>query len=265
MNRKAYLFLLLSALFCSCKSDELPATPGTEKEPQEEGLPVPPENSLSSNVFCVDFFSTLEDDGDLFAKTDVSVASQYIKEQTGMRSVVYMFDRADFTKGVSYSLNKMSYDIEIYQFFAQHQKMTTTVTQGTGIATKYTISRYDGIAQNDTYMSGCTLPVPISTPVQLCLYTTRIESMDQIKEIYAARSKALLEGGVIIGTVRNDIKDSVLEYIEDTMSLRALAYGSKDTELDLLVVVPASYVCRGIEDGKKDNLPYYRISIEKWM
>lgn len=274
MNRIGYMNILsvFLALFVSCQEADQPSTGGSSGNSGGGGgdtgntdLPVPPEEVNSSNLFNIDFFSTLEDDGYFFETRDIGVASQFIKDQKGRMSMLYMFDRADFTVGVSHPFNKMSYDIGIYQFFAQNQPTSSTVTEGTGIATRYTISDYDGLAQNQAYMSGCTVPVPLKTPTNICIYTTRIESLDQIKEIYKARSNTLLGDAVIVGTVRNDIKSSVIEYIEGTMSLRAATFGSDDTALDLLVVVPASYICREIASGQTVNLPYYKVIIEKWM
>lgn len=257
--------LALSVLF-SCQGGLTPDNGGNEGEgntPVE--LPQPPEKPNSANQFYVDFFSTLEDEGYFFESRDAGIATQYIQQQSGMKSVVYMFDRADFTVGVSHPFNKMSYEIGIYQFFAQTDKTTPTTTQGTGIATRYIISKYDGLAQNGAYMSGCTIPVPLNKSTPICIYTTKIKSLDQIKEIYNAKSKALLGDAVIIGTVDNKVKSQVVDYIKNTMSLRAEVLESNDTAMDLLVVVPASYVCRAIEPGMRVNLPYYRVLIEKWM
>lgn len=267
MNRIISLLFLMSTsvfLLSSCQAP-LPDDGKKPDSPDVEGLPVPPEEGNAVNQFYVDFFSTLEDDGDYFSTRDVEVAAGYILEQTGKKSMVYMYDRADFTVGVSYPLNRISYNNAIYQFFAQSEATSSTLIKGTGMATRYPISRYDGIAGNGTYMSGCTIPVPLSTPTQICIYTTTIRNMEQIKEIYSARSDALLADAVIVGTVDNGIKSQVLEYIEDKMSLRPSVYGSSDTAMDLLVVVPPSYVCRGIESGQRINLPYYRVNIEKWM
>ena len=86
-----------------------------------------------------------------------------------------------------------------------------------------------------------------------------------MKQIYDARSRKLLENGVIVGLVDNSVKADVVEFVETTMSLRAVTYGSDDTRLDVLVVVPPSYVCRGIENGKTVNLPFYKVRIEKWL
>ena len=84
-------------------------------------------------------------------------------------------------------------------------------------------------------------------------------------QIYKAKSKKLLNNGVMVALVDNAIKAEVVEYAEKTMSLRTMTYGSADTKLDVLVVVPQAYVCRSIEKGTTINLPYYRILIEKWL
>ena len=176
-----------------------------------------------------------------------------------------MFDRADFTVGQSHPFNKLSYSINIYQLFAQQEATKETTTKGTAMATLYPINVFDGIAQEGAYMSGLTVPAPLSTSTPICIYTTKISSLDQMKQIYQARSKKLLDNGVIVGLVDNSVKADVVKYAQQTMSLRAATYGSDDTKLDVLVVLPPAYVCRGIERGKTVNLPYYRVKIEKWM
>jgi len=261
-----YLLMMISAVLACGKDPTPPVDGGNDNDkPSEGGLPVPPDEVNATNVFIVDFFSTLEDDGDFFGKHDVDAASRHIKGQSGKRPLVYMFDRADFTVGTSYPLNKMSYDIGIFQFFAQNKTTGTSVIEGTGIATLYPISKYDGIALESAFMSGCTIPAPLAKATPIIFYTSRIGTKAQMEEIQEAKSNALLGDAVIIGTVKNSVKSEVTGFVEDNMSLRAFTYGSDKTALDLLVVVPASYVCRGVESGNSDGLPYYRISIEKWM
>ena len=228
-------------------------------------MPEPPEQENPSNVFVVDFFSTLEDDGDFFGIRSTDSAAQHISSQTGKKPLVYMFDRADFTVGQSHPLNKLSYNISIYQLFAQQEATTQTTIKGTAIATQYPITVYDGMAQGGAYMSGLTVSAPLSTATPVCIYTSKINSLDQMVQIYETRSKKLLDNGVIVGVVDNSVKSEVVEYVEKTMSLRAVTYGSDETKLDILVVVPPSYVCRGIENGKTVNLPFYKVRIEKWM
>lgn len=268
MKKVLQLLALVPLMFLlnSCEGTE-PDNNGTNSDetPEVPQLPEPPADEKYSNVFLVDMFSTLQDEGEFFEMRSISSVSQHIANQSGKLPLVYMFDRADFTVETSHLFNKLSYTDNIYQFFAQHEQTKSTVTKGTAIATKYPISVYDGIAQGGAYMSGCTIPAPLSTSTQVCIYTARISSLDQMKQIYEARSKKLLDNGVIVALVENAVKQEVAEYVTDTMSLRAKVFGNEETKLDVMVIVPASYVCRSIEKGQTINLPYYRVRIEKWM
>lgn len=269
MKRILEILALVPLMFLlnSCEGTEQTPTPDPDKEqgPGKQELPAPPSEEKASNIFVVDMFSTLEDEGDFFDKRDVASVAQHIAGQSGKKPLIYMFDRADFTVGVSHPFNKLSYTANVYQLFAQHEPTSETVTKGTAMATLYPITLYDGIAQNGAYMSGTTISAPLSTATKICFYTSRISSLDQIKEIFKARSQKLQGDSVIISLVDNSIKTDVVQYVEQTMSLRAATFGSEDTKLDVLVIVPAAYVCRSIESGQTINLPYYRVSIEKWL
>ncbi len=261
-------FVPMMFLLNSCEGTGDPVDKPDNGNGQGSGtveLPAPPEEVKSSNVFVVDMFSTLEDEGDFFTMRDVASAAQHISGQSGKRPLIYMFDRADFTVGQSHPLNKLSYTANVYQLFAQHEATLSTVTKGTGMATQYPINLYDGIAQGGAYMSGLTISAPLTAATPVCFYTSRIASLDQMKQIFEARSGKLQGDAVIVALVENSIKADVMEYVEMTMSLRAASYGSDDTKLDVLVIVPAAYVCRSIEKGTTINLPYYRVSIEKWL
>lgn len=255
--------LPMTFLLLSCEGTDPAPDPGTD--PGKEDVLTPPEEVKSANVFVVDMFSTLEDDGDFFAMRDVASVAQHIAGQSGKRPLIYMFDRADFTVGKSHPMNKLSYTANIYQLFAQHEPTSATVTKGTAMATQYPVNVYDGLAQDGAYMSGLTISAPLTAATPVCMYTSRISSLDQMKQIYKAKSMKLLNDAVIVALVDNAIKADVVKYVEQTMSLRATTYGSADTKLDVLVVVPPAYVCRSVESGKTINLPYYRVSIEKWL
>ena len=265
MKKIFKIFVLLPLLFImnSCEDKERPV--GPDPGPDTEGLPSPPEHAISANVFLTDIFTTLQDDGYFFEKRDIASVAQHISASVAKLPLVFMFDRADFTVGTSHPMNKLSYTSNVYQLFAQQEPTSATVTKGTAIATKYPINIYDGIAQEGTYMSGLTVSAPLTTLTPICIYTTRISSFDQIGTIYDARGVKLLSDAVIIALVDNSIKAEVVDYVENTMSMRATVYGSSDTKLDVMVIVPAAYVCRSIEKGMTINLPYYRISIEKWL
>ena len=164
-------------------SCEGPVTPDPEPDPGKEDTLTPPDEVKSSNVFVVDMFSTLEDDGDFFEKRDVASAAQHIAGQPGKKPLIYMFDRADFTVGESHPLNKLSYTANIYQLFAQHEPTSATVTKGTSMATQYPVNLYDGLAQEGAYMSGLTVSAPLSTATPVCIYTSRISTLDQMQQI----------------------------------------------------------------------------------
>ena len=239
--------------------------PGTDPGTEKVELPTPPETIKSANLFVVDMFSTLMDDGEFFEMRDVASVAQHISNQTGMRPLIYMFDRSDFTVGQSHPLNKLSYTSNVYQLFAQHEATTSTVTKGTGMVTQYPINVFDGIAQGGAYMSGLTISAPLTTATPVCIYTTRIASLDQMKQIFEARSQKLQGDSVIIALVEKSITSDVAQYVEQTMRLRIETYANDSAKLDLMVIVPASYVCRSIERGMTVNLPYCKISIEKWL
>ena len=228
-------------------------------------LPTPTETIKSANLFVVDMFTTLMDEEDFFEKRDVASVAQHMSSQTGKKPLIYMFDRADFTVGQSHPLNKLSYTDNVYQLFAQHEATRPTVTKGTGMVTLYPINVFDGIAQGGAYMSGLTISAPLTSATPICFYTARISTLDQMKQIFEARSQKLQGDAVLIALVEKSITSEVEQYVQQTMSLRTETYSGDSTKLDLMVIVPAAYVCRSIERGMTVNLPYCKISIEKWL
>ena len=265
MKRILEILAVLPMMFLLLSCEGTDPTPGPDSGSGNDDVLSPPETVKSANVFVMDMFSTLNDDGEFFEMRAVESVAQHISAQSGKRPLIYMFDRADFTVGKSHPLNKLSYTANIFQLFAQHEPTSATVTKGTAMATQYPINVYDGIAQDGAYMSGLTISAPLTTSTPVCVYTSRVSSLDQMKQIYKAKSMKLLGDAVIVALVDNAVKADVVKFVEQTMSLRATTYGSADTKLDVLVVVPPAYVCRSIESGKTVNLPYYRVSIEKWL
>lgn len=260
--------LLFALMLIACTPDDAPDNNGGEV-PGDNGDGttelVPPDEVKTSNLFLIDFFSTLEDEDSFFTRRDPDSAVQHISAATGKLPVIYMFDRSDFVVGQENPMTKAAYRTGAWQFFSQNEATTSSLVKGTGILTRYVISDFDGIASDGVYMSGCVQTVPMSTVTKVCMYTTRIDSLEDIKTIASLRSQDLLGESVVVATVSGEVKNDVVRYIEDSMSLRANVFGSEDTKLDLLVIVPMSYVCRSIEKGMAVNLPYFRISIEKWL
>lgn len=234
--------------------DDNPDTPAAE----------PPTEVNQSNLFIVDFFSTLDGKGRYFDGRKVSEAVSYIKNISGKKSVAYMFDRMDFVIGEVSPSVEIAYGIGGQPFFAQVSG-TSATTEGTGIATLYTISEYDGVALDaKTFMSGCAIPVPLAKSTEIRIYTARLESAADLKAIYGAKSTVLQGDAVIIGSVKSSAKEEIGKYVKTGMGERITFFGSAGTSYDLFAIVPAAFVCRSMEKGGTDGLPGYRVSIEKW-
>lgn len=255
-------FLLVLAMLGACTPSQNPSEEN-KPDPLPE-LPAPSEEIKESNVFVIDFFSTLEDDADFFISRDAGVASEYIQAQSGKRSLVYMFDRADYQIGREHAATTIAYNVGAFPYFAQSGSAKAEIIPGTAMVTRYPISDYDGIAKDGVYLSGCTIQLPIALTDKLCIATSFIADETVAEAIFTEKKVRLLSNMMIVGTVPADAANKVQKYFE-SMSLRVCTLGSTDSAKDLIVVLPASYVCRNIESGKKVNLPYYRIFVEKWM
>ena len=110
MNRIGYMNILsvFLALFVSCQEADQPSTGGNSGggggDTGNTDLPVPPEEVNSSNLFNIDFFSTLEDDGYFFETRDIGVASQFINyfnytkidREADTFDVTFKFNNIDF-------------------------------------------------------------------------------------------------------------------------------------------------------------------------
>ncbi|MGN0188181.1 MAG: hypothetical protein ACI395_01570 [Candidatus Cryptobacteroides sp.] len=248
-------------LLPSCNTDTSSSTgdgPG-----DEEVLPEPPEQADESNVFIVDFFTALDAEGDFFARRDVGVASQYVNDLSGKRPVAVMFDRTDFTVGKPSPMTSISYATGWWPFFAQSSGLEDGVVKGTGIVTPYTVSDYGGCAVDGAYMSGCLIPLPLSTATKVYVSTAGMMDAGKMASICSVRLSAMSDNVVVIGTVPAGDADALAKYAV-SVGLRMALLGSEGTALDLFVLTPAEYVCRSMEQNRRVNLPYYRISIEKW-
>ena len=263
--KRLYIIATLALIALIAVSSCTPSNPssGGGDEGGVPSMPEPPEQAIDAHVFIVDIFTTLDDES-FFARRDVSVAKEYIRAQQQKLSLAYLFDRADFIVGECHPMTDIALSLGVNQLFAQSASTGEYKTEGTGIITRYPISDYDGIASDGAYLSGFRMSVPVTGTPSIYISTARISSLDQARTIYEARKHRLVSDCVVIGTVASDVRDEVVKFF-NLSSVRAMSYGSADTAYDLLVLCPADYVCRGIEAGKTVNLPYYRVSIEKWM
>lgn len=260
------LTALLAAVSLSCtKQGGATVQPGDEGSTDDTRIPDPPETVVEGNVFMVDFFSAL--DGERFwDMRDYNVSVSHIKRQTGKKPLVYMFDRSDFAVGEDNDIIRIATANAMSPLFAQNKESGDYV-EGTGIVTLYSVADYDGVhPDKDVFMSGCRFNAPLNQPVPLCIYTARIESAKAMQRLFESRQESLRTDAVLIGTVNNAVKEEVEKYVSSSAGpVRFVLQGKEDKDYDLFVMVPASFVCRSVEELKTVNQTYFRISIEKLM
>ena len=140
MKRILKAAVLLSVMMpLGCERTVVPGDGGGDVNVE---LPEPPEQIVEKNVFVIDFFSTLEDDGNFFEMRAASVAASHITGQTGKRPVMYLFDRTDAEVGKSNPAVEIALAAKAQPFFAQNRRSSYKV-EGTGIVTPYMVSDYD--------------------------------------------------------------------------------------------------------------------------
>ncbi len=259
---KKYWLLCLAAFAVACGGSD----DGSGDEPGPGGgdyVPYDPPATIDpGNVFKVCVFSTLSDEK-LFEGRDQSVVSDFINAYSGQKPLVYMLERSDSKTGSTLPHVNIAFKSKCYAFFAQHTA-TADEVKGTGIVTKYVISDYDGLIGNGLRISGCLVPAPLSPATQVYLYTTRLENLDQAKELVAKRGSALQYNGIVVGSIRNTIAEETVTYLKKNFKNYRIAFArSTATDYDLFVLTPVDFVCREIEPAEKVNYPYYTVSIEK--
>lgn len=264
MRYIGFLAVLLATVLYSCSKNESDTGDGdTPGGTDDIRIPEPPETVVEGNVFLVDFFSTL-DDACFWDIRDFNVSVSHIKGQTGKKPLVYMFDRSDFNTGHDNNIIRIAIENSMNALFAQNGNSGLQM-EGTGIVTLYSVADYDGVNPgNGVFMSGPRFSAPLNQPTQVCIYTARLESADAMRMLVGSKAESLRTDAVIIGTVNNSVKEEVAKYVSDEAGpVRFTISGKEDTAYDLFVMVPASFVCRSVEELKTVNHPYFRISIEK--
>ena len=103
--KKVLYMALAAALLCSCGKNSDPEKPVDKPNPSV--VPAPPEEIISNNTFVVDYFTDMKDSESYFSKRDVNVAKEYILGDAGKNSVMFFFDRMDFTVGKTSPAVKM--------------------------------------------------------------------------------------------------------------------------------------------------------------
>lgn len=270
MKINRYLTILAAAaVLCSCDGGTDPDGNGNggsgDGGTDNPVIPEIPEEVNESNVFSVDFFTDLGSEESYFASRDWNAAVTHIESQDGKRPVAYMFDRMDFTAGEASPAVRIAYGTGYWSYFVQTESTSATVTRGTGIVTAYQIADFDSVIPHEgVFMSGTTIPVPLGTQTDICIYTTTLSSTEQFSVIASQWTKNRLNSGVTVGKILPGIKDAVSESAAaDFPTLRLFYADIEGSSCDLFVLCPAAYACRGFEAGDSDTLPYYRIYFEK--
>lgn len=265
MKRIFLCICLLSTLFsCGEKTNNPGGNGGDDPDkpvnPPVE-IPEPPKDIVQANLFTVDFFSTL-DEASFFITHDENTIKSHIKAQQAPKPLFYFIDRCDYVTGEENKMTAVGKDLKYNAFFAQIEATDAVKTNGTGILTIYKPKRYDGIAEEGCFMSGVCFKAPLSTAVELTVYTTKLTDIEQFYTIIKKRSAALYEESVVVGTIAGSIKEQVKKYANDNLGLR-MEYSGSDKAYDVFVLCNPGYVCRSISEGKRDDCPYYRIAIER--
>ena len=204
MKRIILTTALTAALLCACaKNTESPEGPDT---PPSSQLPEPPIEMNANNTFAVDYFTDLKDKDSYFARRDVSIAKNHILGAEGKKAVIFFFDRMDFTVGDSNPFMKICRDNNIWPYFVQQEPTGMQVTKGCGIITKTAIADFDGIYDSDVFLGGADIHIQTGIPGRTTIYTSRIDKMAQLDEIFIKKSVKLSENAVIIGRVKNGLE-----------------------------------------------------------
>ncbi|MCM1198633.1 MAG: hypothetical protein NC308_07075, partial [Clostridium sp.] len=176
-----------------------------------------------------------------------------------------LFDRSDYETGKVNPAVKIAYQAGAQPFFAQSGKSVDGMIRGTGIVSSYMISDFDGAcAGGESFISGSTVPVPLNAMTPVCVFTAFIDDIKAAAQLFDVIEYRIRHDGIVIGTVANSVRNDLKTYVNEHFPVvRLELYGSGETDKDLFVIVPGSFVCRGMEPLEKANLPYWRISIEK--
>lgn len=258
------------ALLAACgesSSSEEPA-PGPDpgdgdggNENTEYVAPEPPEEVNSSNLLQLRVLTTLSDQT-LFGNVDPADVADWISPSTE-NVLMYLFERADFRLGEPLPQVEIGFATRSYSYFVQTEE-TSEHVQGTGIVTRHQASEIDAVWEGPLKISGCTVSAPLSQPATVTLYTTRFDTQEQIETLVAGRSSQLQTSGIVVGSIRESIKEEVAEWLKYNLRNYRIAFaGSKSSDYDLLVLTPVGYVCRTIDPGTLATLPCYSVSIEK--
>lgn len=259
------LGLVLLSVACS-KSSEAPE-PGNEggetgNENTEYVAPAPPETIVEENLLKIAFFSTLSDQT-LFASQEPSVLNSLINNSSSS-SILYFLERSDVRLGEPIPQVEIGLATRSFSFFAQIEPTSEQQVKGTGIVTRVSVEQFDAVWEGSLKMSGCTFSAPLAKTAQVTLYTSRFDSQEQIETLVAQRSSVLQTSGIVVASIRNDIKTQVSDWLKYNLKNYRIEFAKNESsEYDLMVLTPVGYVCREMDRRTEATLPYFNLSIEK--
>lgn len=261
------LLLIATLAGCAPTPDDNGGTQGGGTNNGGEYVaPEAPETPVVANLFRVDFFSTLEDEPFFSGQRDASVASQFVGNQSAPKSIFYLFDRCDFEVGKGVAAVKIAYDNKANAYFLPTESTSENATKGTGVVSRYKSSSIVGVATDDLHLSGITVAVGLSKPATITLFNATFDTTEQVAAAVENFGVELQSDGVLLARVATDKKADVEGWLKKNFSGYRVAFaGSEGTAYDLMVLCPVMYVCRSIESMKTINLPYWKVTMEKFF
>lgn len=229
--------------------------------------PEVPETPVSANLFRVDYFTTLESEGNYFTMRDAGVASQFIGTQAAPNSVAYMFDLCNFTVGQKQPAVQMAYDNKAYSYFLQTGPTMAQTTEGTAVVSRFATSSIVGTNGADgVNISGVKFNVGLSKLATITFYSARLESVEEVEKAVEHFGVSWQNDGVLIASVLADQKEAISQWLAANFEgFRVEFAQSEGTPYDVMVLCPAMMVCRSIEPMKTINLPYWKVTMEKFF
>lgn len=246
---------------CSDSADDQGTKPSPEKPKDEYVAPEPPETVNTDNLLRVTCFSTLDDETLFASQQPASLAT--LINNASPASAIYLFERSDFRLGEPIPQVEIARATRCYSFFVQIEP-TSSQIKGTGIVTRHLVEALDAVWEGSLRTSGCTFEAPLSQPTPVTLYTSRFEDRAAFEALVAQRGSLLQTSGIVVGSIRNEVKADVEEWLRWNLRNYRIAFaGSASTPCDLFVLTPVGFVCRSIEKRSEASLPYYLLTIEK--
>lgn len=258
MQTSYKILLLLILTFVSCNSDK------TTIEPEDLGYeaPSPPTTVNQSNVFTIEFYSSLNNEP-LFKNNDYKSVVDHI---SGNKiALAYLFDRSDVEFGNTPSVVDIAWQSKMNSFFIQNNVNDERI-EGTGMVVRSLINVFEGIAIVDSlYIGGCALFAPLSQPLSITLMSSKIGQNYQLPILTKYIGELFPTNKVIVGTLKNDMEGEMKTYLKYHLKNFRLSFYSPENQQNIYKIfflTPVSFVCRDVTRTMIGNIPMYECKIE---